>query len=220
MDRRKAWRFLLVILLGLVVPGSVWGAAGDPLWEQQFTFLPQYDTITINYAALSSTTYILAGNAYTNGAVGQVGFIKAFDVATGTIKWDKTLSLGTTGNNFGLIAINGDIAIVKGSYISASGSTMTLNKSLMRAYNADTGQLLWEVLHDFEGMPITNGVGITPTLTANNRVFTFAAAMDTSGILNASTVFVRAYQVRNITMPSMLLLEQQLWPASPQSQGK
>lgn len=206
MDKRRVICLLLIIVWGLLVPGAVWGAAGDLLWGKQFTFLPQFDTININSTALSSMSYIISGYARNNDGTGvSLGFIKAYDVATGNIKWEKTLTLGDVANSFDSIAINGDIALVRGIYRSGS-PTPTLLKSFIRAYNANTGQLLWEVLRDFESSPTIAPVTYS-TLTANNKVFAFFAAADTSGILNYGTFFVRAYQVRNITTAIMLLLE-------------
>jgi hypothetical protein len=210
----KAVSLCLVMAWGLFVPGLALGAQGDLLWEKQLTFLPQYDTITINYTALTNTSYMISGSARNSDySAGQVGFIKAYDVATGDIKWEKTLTLGATGNGFGSIAVNGDIALVRGSYSSSSGSppVYTLVKSFIRAYQVDTGVLLWEVLRDFEGSPTQSGTLTFTTLTANNRVFTFFAAINASGTTNYGTFFVRAYQVRNITMAPMLLLEEDDW---------
>lgn len=208
MNRWKAVSLCLVMAWGLFVPGSVWGAAGDQLWETPFTFLPQYDTITINYTALSATTYILTGNARnSDGTGGMLGFIKAFDVATGEIKWDKTLTLGANSNNFGGVAINGDIALVRGGYATGLPPTPTVLKSFIRAYHADSGQLLWEVLRDFEASSTPNSVGLPITLTANNRVFTFFNTIKADGTADFSTIFVRAYQVRNVYVQSMLLLD-------------
>jgi hypothetical protein len=197
---------------GLLVPGWAWGAQGDLLWEKQFTFLPQYDTITVNSTALSATRYIISGNARNaDGSGGSLGFIKAFDVVNGDIKWEPTLTLGASSNSFGSIVINGDIAIVRGGYNTGSGAppVFTLFKHLIRGYLADTGQQLWEVLRDFEVSPSSAPVTHTThtTQTANNRVFTFFTPVSTSGIANYSIFYVRAYQVRNAALQTMLLLD-------------
>jgi hypothetical protein len=206
MNRWKTVSFCLVMAWGLLVPGLALGAQGDLLWEKQFTFLPQYNTITINYTALSSTTYILTGNAKNADATGgMLGFIKAFDVATGDIKWEKTLTLGANSNSFGGVAINGDIAIVRGGY--ATGVPPTVLRNLIRAYQVDTGELLWEVVRDFESSATPNSVGLPITLTANNRVFTFFTIVKADGTTDFSTIFARAYQVRNVFVQSMLLLD-------------
>jgi hypothetical protein len=209
MKRWKAVSLLLVMACGWLVPIPVWGAAGDPLWEKQFTFLPQYDTITINSTALSATRYILSGIARNaDGSGGSLGFIKAFDVVNGDIKWEPTLTLGASANSFGSIVINGDIAIVRGAYNTGSGSppVFTVFKNFIRGYLADTGEQLWEVLRDFEVTPTPAPV-VHSTQTANNRVFTFFAPVTTSGIVNNGTFYVRAYQVRNVALQTMLLLE-------------
>jgi hypothetical protein len=208
MKRWKAVSLVLLLICGWLVTGPAWGAQGDLLWEKQFTFLPTYDTITINSTALSATRYILSGIARNASGPGATGFIKAFDVVTGDIKWEDTLTLGATNNSFGSIVVNGDIALVRGAYSTGSGSplTFTLFKSFIRGYLADTGQQLWEVLLDFEMTPNVISPGMTIT-TANNRVFAFYTPVNTSGVANNSTFFVRAYQVRNAALQTMLLLE-------------
>jgi hypothetical protein len=206
MNRWKALSLLLVVSWGLFIPGSAWGAAGDLLWGKQFSFLPQYDTITINYTALSATSYIITGNARnSDGTGGVVGFIKAFDVATGNIKWDKTLTTGANNNNFGGVVINNDVVMVRGGYVT--GVPPTVFKNFIRAYQADSGNLLWEVERNFEASATPNSVGMPITLTANNRVFTFLSTVKTDGTPDYSTIFVRAYQVRNVVDQSILLLE-------------
>jgi hypothetical protein len=210
MNRWKAVSLLLVMACGWLVPIPVWGAAGDPLWEKQFTFLPQYDTITINSTALSASRYILSGNARNaDGTGGSLGFIKAFDVASGDIKWEPTLTLGDSNNVFGNIVINGDIALVRGSYATNSGSppVFTVFKSFIRAYLADTGQQVWEVLRNFEVTSSSLPGGGNSTQTANNRVFTFFVPVSPSGTANYGTFYVRAYQVRNAALQTMLLLD-------------
>ena len=206
MNRWKAVGLLLVMAWGLFVPGSAWGAAGDLSWEKQFTFLPQYDNIMINGLALASTAYIVSGTAtHSDGTSGTVGFIKAYDVATGDIKWEKTLTLGATGNGFGNIAINGDIALVRGSYSSGTPPNFTLFKAFIHAYNADSGKLLWEVLLDSEVTP-PNSVPQTPSLImGNNRAFSIFTPYTSNGYHD--TISVRAYQLRNVALQTMLLLD-------------
>jgi hypothetical protein len=211
MASKRARCIVLMVLAGfLIVSGPVWGAPGDQLWETPFTFLSTYDTISVTSTALSATTFIISGNARNaSGTGGQIGFIKAFDIASGAVKWEKTLTVGATGNSFGLIAINGDIAIIRGSSISASETppTLSLSKAFIRFYQADTGQQLGEVVRDFESTPLPTPLGPTPLLTANNRAFTFFAAQDSSGVAISSTLYVRAYEVRTTATAPMLLLD-------------
>jgi hypothetical protein len=205
MRRRRAGSLLAVILFGLLVSGPAWGAAGDLSWEKQLTFLPQYDNIIISGLALASTTYIVSGTAvHSDATPGSMGFIKAFDVNTGNIKWEKTLTLGDTGNSFGTIAINGDIALVRGIYSSGIPNP-TLLKTFIRAYNADSGELFWEVILDFEVIP-PNTTPQTPSLImGNNRAFSVFTPYTSNGFHH--TISVRAYQLRNITPPMLLLLD-------------
>jgi glucose dehydrogenase len=179
-------------------------------WEKQFTFLPDYNTTTISYTALATTSYIITGNARNlDGTGGSIGFIKAYDVATGNIKWEKTLTLGANVNGFGSIVINGDLALVRGNSLSISGSppVATLVKGFIRAYQVDTGVLVWEVVRDFEATAVPGPIGLPTTQTGNNRVFTFFMTINPDGTPNYDTVIVRAYQVRNVYVQSALLLD-------------
>jgi hypothetical protein len=209
MRRRRAICLSLLIVSGLFFSGAVRGEVGEQLWETPLTF-PGYDTITVNYAALSATRVILSGNAKNaSGAGGQIGFVKAFDVATGAVKWDKTLAVGATGNGCGFIVINGDIALVRGSAFTSSGNpaTFSLFKNFIWAYNADNGQQLGEVVRDFESTVTPSPPGGVPLLSANNRAFTYFTPVDSNGVPNVGTIYVRAYLIRNALTASMLLLE-------------
>jgi outer membrane protein assembly factor BamB len=214
MIKERAFCLVLAMAGLIMITGPLWGAQGDLLWEQQLTFLPQYDYININSVALSSTTYIISGTA---GATNQpgvqgFGFIRAFDVATGNIKWEKTLSLGTYTNAFGEVVIYGNIALVRAAYSNCtitpgnpSTYNFTLFKYLLQAYNADTGQFLWENVQDFETSKVSSQSA--PLLTGNNRVFFTYAKVNSDGTRDESTCFVRAFQIKNVMVPTSLLLE-------------
>jgi hypothetical protein len=59
MNIKRALGLLVVIAGLLLIAGSVWGAAGDQLWERQFNFLPQYNSILVSGIATSSTSLIV-----------------------------------------------------------------------------------------------------------------------------------------------------------------
>lgn len=207
MNRKRALYLLVVIIGLLLIAGSVWGAAGDQLWEKQFNFLPQYNSILVSGMATSSTSLIIYGFARNDSNGTMMGFIKALDVATGNTKWDDTLSVGANGNAFTGLAVYGEIVLARGGGSSFSGNppVYTLNRNILRAYHADTGQQLWEVAKDWEKTPSEQVAGPPNILAVNNRVFNILDVIDTSGKWTGICT-VRAYQAKNIDIASQTLL--------------
>ncbi|MBU4231646.1 MAG: PQQ-like beta-propeller repeat protein [Proteobacteria bacterium] len=207
MMRRKVWCIVAILTGVLLLAGAAWGA--DPLWTKQFTFLPVYDHIVINRVAVASNTLVICGYVKSDVApTPPMGFIKALDVATGNIRWEETLSQGT-GNSLGTgLTVSGDIVVVKGGFNTYSGTppVYTANRNILRAYQADTGNLLWEDLVDWESTPSEAVGGPANIVSANNRVFNILRGVDTTGKLTG-TCTVRAYQVKSITPPLSLLLD-------------
>lgn len=209
MNRKRALCLLMVIAGVLLIAGSVWGAAGEQLWEKKFNFLPQYNSIQVSGMATSSTSLIVYGFARNDSTGIGMGFIKAFDVDSGNIKWEDTLSVGATGNSFTGLALYGEIALVRGGGSSLSGNppVYTFNRNILRAYHADTGQQLWEIAKDWEKTPSEQVAGPPNIVAANNRVFNILDEIDTSGKWTGICT-VRAYQVKNVGIePTMLLLD-------------
>jgi hypothetical protein len=213
MNRRRAWCVSCILAGALLMTGSAWGAAGDQLWETPFNFLPTYNTTLINGMSVSSTSLIVCGTAFYSDSSGaqigkSIGFIKAFDVATGAVKWGYTLEVGGNNNGFGQLAVANDIVLVKGSSGTFSGSpaVFTLNKNYLRAYAADNGALLWEVVKDFEATPSTNPPGFTNVVVAKNRAFTVPGQVDING-KRTGICYARAYQVQagEASLPLLLL---------------
>ena len=159
MNRARFWRVALALAGMLLLASSAWGAAGDLLWEKQFS-IPLYSSITINAMSVSQTSVIVCGNA-SGGPVTpmQVGFVKGFDVATGNLKWEYELISGSQSNNLYAITIDGSIALVLGTYSGMLQNPPTpVSKCFLRACNADTGQILWQTEKDMVqmGMPATS----------------------------------------------------------------
>jgi outer membrane protein assembly factor BamB len=216
MKRKRAGWVGCVLAVALLMASPVWGAGGDLLWEKQFTFLPDYNNVNVYSMVVSATSLIVCGYATNLNSSGvsigkNIGYIKAFDVTTGDIKWEHTLALGDNTNAFATMAMNGNIVLVRGSYttgsLSGTSFVYSLYRRFLRAYNSDTGQLLWEVNKDFESYPYNTGAILTTDIvTTNNRVFWVENPVDTSNKQTGSCM-VRAYQVKTVPPEFSLLLE-------------
>jgi hypothetical protein len=202
----------LFLVIGLLGGGQAWGAAGDPLWQQTFNYLPNYDSFYQMALGASANTVIVCGEVGKNMAgngYNSLGYIRAYDVASGAPKWQGApLTLASTAgayndNCFDSIIINGNIAMVEGwaySYTNDPGTgntTVNLDKAIMWAYNADTGQLIWENITDNAGSySYLYGAN---AITVTNKVFTF-------GCDNTGNAILRAYQIPSTYLQSPLLL--------------
>lgn len=143
MMSRKVVGIVAILTGVLLLAGAAWGKS--PLWTTPFTYLPDYDHIVINRVAVASNTLVICGYAKSDVAPKPpMSFIKGLDVATGNVVWEKTLSEGT-GNSFGTgLTVIGDVVVVKGGFSTSSGTppVYTANRNILRAYQADTGNLL------------------------------------------------------------------------------
>jgi outer membrane protein assembly factor BamB len=208
MNRTKAYCLVLALAGTVLVTGSAWGK--DSLWTKQFTFLPDYNHIVINRVAVASNTLVICGYVRSDDSptTPSMGFIKALDVANGNIRWEETLAQGNS-NSYGTgLTVSGDIVVVKGGFSTSSGTppVYTANRNILRAYQADTGTLLWEDLVDWERTPSEAVGGPANIVNANNRVFNVLVGVDTTGKLTG-TCTVRAYQVKNIVLQNYQLLD-------------
>jgi outer membrane protein assembly factor BamB len=205
MNNSKGFMIAFAIAGFLLLANAVYGAAGDQLWETKFNFLPQYNTIKINAMSVSQTTLIVCGNASNPSLTAQIAFIKGFNVTTGVIAWHDEFSIsGNDKNNFTAIKLVGDIAIVVG-YSTDSGPTVHTNKGFLRAYNATTGQFLWEAQRDaYLGGNELVTISMPVMATDNNRAF---LAVNEINDMESSTGnwIVRAFQAKNIMVPLLLL---------------
>jgi hypothetical protein len=113
MKRSKVMVIAAVLAGSLFLAGPLWSATG-PLWTQTFNF-PNTDTIVIGELAASPTTIIVCGTAYNSTIdTGEIGFIKAFDVATGQPKWYKNLTTGVNRNSFNSLGVAGNTDLAEG----------------------------------------------------------------------------------------------------------
>ena len=182
MKRKSTFVAALVMLWILAGANSTWGAAGDLLWEKNINFLPDYDLIIPVGVAVSPTTCIIYGivlhSAY---SVQTMAFIKAVNIQTGVLKWERTLSLGAN-NNYYDIQVYRNVVYIKSHSSSSTGSppnvVYTFNQNTIGAYAIDTGQTLWEKTNE----SIYNLKGVHPSVTqTDNQIILFG-----TGTLNGS----------------------------------
>jgi len=211
MKRSRVMVIVAIVAGSLLLAGPLWSAT-DPLWTKTFNFQLNNCAIVVGGVAASTTALIVCGTAY-NAAIdtGDIGFIKAFDLVTGDLKWQDTLTAGANRNGFYSLAVVGNTVLVdaySSSYDPAS-FIYTLNQSTLRAYNADatggsTISPIWVVPQN--AAPLN--FGPTNLVTANNRVFVVRQENGVSDPAGSGNCIVQAYQVgAPIVAPTSLLLE-------------
>lgn len=210
MTKTRIFGVVLAIAGMLLVASSVWGSSGDSLWKIDFT-IPNYSGITINAMSVSQNSVIICGNASGGTSPQQIGFVKAFDVTTGGLRWEHELMLGSQSNNCTAITVEGGIALVLGTayggWISDPPPGHELSRSIVRACYADTGLFLWENYQDIYQMAAVPA-GLSPPFmaTANNRTF-LAGVISTGGPMPGTCV-VEAFQLKSAqAAPTMFLMD-------------
>lgn len=191
MNPKRILLISLVILSLIVGTNSVYGAGGD-YWEKTITFSPSFPYIYNKYLALSPTVCIVYGQAAQSSGSpsGQViAFIKVYDIATGNLKWDRTLTSGTVKNSYQLVLDRDAVYI--------SSTILPQNQYILGAYNANTGTPIWEKSLDIE----VHNIDHMAVPLASNRVCTLGLTADSSSII------LRSYQGQNISsVPANSLL--------------
>ncbi len=224
MKRSRVFGLLGALAVSLWSAGFLWGAQ-DYLWNQTFNFHGfdttgvTYDTIVIGAVAASTSTLIVCGTSFDSSIdTKDIGFIKAFDQATGNPKWDKTLTDATGGgnnrNSFGSLAVVGNTVLVEAyssSYTTVNNAYVyTLNQTSLWAFDAVTGALLWGPINK-DAAAITNGP--VTMVTANNKVFVVRQqnphrVTPYGSPTNTGDFIIQAYQIGATTAPMTSLLLQ------------
>jgi hypothetical protein len=217
MRSRKVALLASVMALSLLLGNAVWGAQGDKIWEKTISFTnftPSYNQVITMGTMACPVALIVAGNAKNqDNSNGQIAFVKALNVDTGDQKWEWIVTLGTTNsiNGFGF---NGNLFLVRVLSITPSGQAppapmFSLYRMTTRAYNPDTGDLVWEKTEDnFNPQILT--IPTTPLFQSLlNRYFTTGIYFDpvTGPVQPPATLVVRGYQVRNVALQTQLLLD-------------
>jgi outer membrane protein assembly factor BamB len=196
MKRKRTILFMSLVILSLLVgENSAYGAGGTLLWEKDIHILPTYPFLDSEQLAVSSIVCIISGVAKKDDsepypAANGMAFIKAYDMTSGNLKWERTLLLDNRYQGWvHKIIINGNIAYIYMYNYSE-------NKYTLGAYNASTGQTLWENITDYRIATIVNTY---PDLTlVNDRII---------GYYNG---IIRVYQAKDESssaINSLLLLD-------------
>ena len=109
-------------------------------------------------------------------------------------------------NVFTSITLSGNVAMVHGYALSYTQNsqgppwqTLNLSKTILRAYNMNTGQLIWENIKD--GYGFMYGAN---SVIANNKVFVIGG--DNAMGVPPANGWVRAYQIPSAGVQGMSLL--------------
>lgn len=216
MKRSRVMIIVAVLAGTLFLAGPLWSAT-DYLWTQSFNFSSSNcDTIVIGAVAASTTTIIVCGTAYNSTLdTGDIGFIKAFDVAApGNLKWEKILTDSTGGglnrNSFNSLAVVGNLVLVEGYSSTYTQDTSgfyiyTLNQSSLQALNADSGAQIWGPINQ-NASPLN--LGPSNLVTANNKVFVVRQEKGIYDPAGMGNCIVQAYEVgTSIAGPTSLLMD-------------
>jgi outer membrane protein assembly factor BamB len=203
MNRKSTFVTSLVMFLTLILVSSSWGAAGTLLWHNNFNFLPEYDMISPS-VTFSPTICIVYGQVQKSDySVAPLGFIKVFDMSTGNLKWEHSLKLGADDNYLSDIVIDGSIIYMQSyssSYTSSydpethiTSRNYTLNRTVFGAYNANTGNPIWEnTVDNFSGSLAAN-----PALPQINNRMVIVGSENPSGFGPSGDCIVSVYQAKN-----------------------
>jgi hypothetical protein len=203
MNRTSTFLASLVMLWIMATGSSAWGAAGDLLWQKSFNYLPQYDMVFPS-VTWTPTFCIVSGQAQKSDySTPPLGFIRVYDMATGDLKWERTLNAGGSDNYFSNIMIDGNTVYMQ-SYSSSftnsydpetqiTSRSYTLNRTVFGAYDANTGNSIWEKTTDnFSGYLAAN-----PALPQANNHLVLIGSENPSGFGPSGDCIVSAYQAKN-----------------------
>jgi hypothetical protein len=139
MKRKSKLLLLLTILLTLTITSFAQGAVGDLLWSKSFNFLPVYNRVSAS-TAFSSSTCIINGAAMNSSTGHSIGFIKVYDIDTGDLKWDRTLTLGDS--NWFNVSLNGNLVYITGFSQSWTDFSTSPRLSVISHRNSKSTYLL------------------------------------------------------------------------------
>jgi outer membrane protein assembly factor BamB len=201
----------LFMVFSLFWAGQVWGAAGDQLWETEFNCSPYNSKLVLTALSVTQTSLIVCGYAEgsTPGVPPQMGFVKAFDLTTGNLKWQNNLTLGSSSNIYYSISADGGIVLLMGTSYGWVNEPIpsTLSKAVIRAFNADTGEVIWETQKNLyhSNETITTTLYLPFMAAANNRTY-LATTVDTNASMRSDKCILSAFQTKNVSVPTSLLL--------------
>lgn len=219
---------IAVVIIGITfLATSAWGAAGDQLWEVQLTVPTDFTSFRLTGLAVSSTAVIVCGYNYTvtDFSVSNpqlvskaMGFVKAFDVATGRLKWEDYSTFELSSSFCYGIYLSGNTAIARWNALDLStelyGYIPNMDgKYVFRAYNVDSGKILWDNYKPMHSnvLPTTSSLpssSVQPVVSGN-RIFSVLSYPTSLSPLPAYKTVLQAIQISNVANASSLLLLEQ-----------
>jgi hypothetical protein len=111
-------------------------STGDLVWQDRFGINGQ-DQAALSITVLGARIFVSGGspNPLTTGD----WLVRAYDARTGEVLWEDRL--GTAGGNFSALSITARHDKV---FAAGIGKTLTENDWIVRAYDASSGNLIWE----------------------------------------------------------------------------
>lgn len=163
-------------------------ATGATLWRDEL--YPPPSTIALAKAITTTNDLVIVVGASSNTSYAYIWLVRAYDAATGTLRWQDTIDQGPRSAFASAIAIvptaAGPRIVVAGTGTGGDGIPIWL----VRVYAAAGGILLTTAIH-----PLPGTITAQPTAIAveGTRVFITGTATDKAGTIRVVT---RAYTVQ------------------------
>lgn len=151
---------------------------GTRLWQDVFDLAGGFDA-TQQDALLSEHGLLYVGGSATTATGRNVGLVRAYDAATGALRWQDSFHLGGVRPFYEAQARSFS---VKDGRLFVSGKAARPGETdeiLVRAYDAHTGRLLWE--HTTPGGATFGGTFATRNLVAGDQLFVASARETDAG---------------------------------------
>ena len=158
---------------------------GATLWRDEL--YPPPSTIALAKAIATTNDLVVVAGASSNASYAYIWLVRAYNAATGTLRWQDTIDQGPTSAFASAIAIvptaAGPRIVVAGTGAAADGTPIWL----IRAYDPTGGILLTIAIH-----PLPGTITAQPTAIAvhGTHVLITGTATDEAGTIRVVT---RAY---------------------------
>lgn len=157
-------------------------ASGVTLWRDEL--YPPPSTIALVKAIATTNDLVIVAGASSNASHAYIWLIRAYDAATGTLRWQDTIDQGSTSAFASAIAViptaTGPRIVVAGTGTGEDGAPVWL----IRAYAVDGSILLTAAVR-----PLPGTITAQPTAIAveGARLFITGTATDETGAIRVVT---------------------------------
>jgi len=155
---------------------------GATLWRDEL--YPPPSTIALAKAIATTNDLVIVAGASSNTSYAYIWLVRAYNAATGTLRWQDTIDQGPTSAFASAIAIvptaAGPRIVVAGTGVGVDGTPIWL----VRAYDTTGSILLTTAIH-----PLPGTITAQPTAIAveGTRVFVTGTATDEAGTIRVVT---------------------------------